>query len=94
MPHRGGRVGTRRDGVRPLMTKLTFYNLGNADTCLIDLPTGKKMLVDHANVRDPFDKHDLCVDLKATLEDDLRRARKDYYDIVAFTHIDNDHVCS
>jgi hypothetical protein len=93
MPHQGGQDGTRQDGEHLLMTKLTFYNLGNADTCLIDLPSGKKMLVDHANVRNPFDKYDLRIGLKTALEDDLRRARRDYYDIVAFTHIDDDHVC-
>lgn len=75
------------------MAKLTFYSLGNADTCLIDLPHGKKMLVDYANVRDPFDNHDLRVDLRAALDDELRRVDQDYFDVVAFTHIDNDHIC-
>jgi hypothetical protein len=32
---------------------LTFYPLGNADCCLIDLANGKKILFDFADKRDP-----------------------------------------
>ena len=31
------------------MPKLTFYPLGNADTCLIDLADGRKVLFDYAD---------------------------------------------
>ena len=75
------------------MSKLTFYPLGDADCCLVDLPSGKKMLVDYANVRDPLDRYDLRIDLVNELTDDLRDARRDHYDIVAFTHIHDDHIC-
>ena len=33
------------------MPRLTFYPLGNADTCLIDLANGKKVLFDFADMR-------------------------------------------
>ncbi len=76
-----------------MTTKLTFHPLGNADCTRIDFADGKKMLVDYADMRnedDPFDKRiDLPVELKA----DLRAANRDNYDVVCFTHLDDDHCC-
>ena len=40
------------------MAKLTFFPLGNADCCRIDLDVGQKLLFDFANVRDPSDPGD------------------------------------
>jgi len=74
------------------MHKITFYPLGNADTCRIDLANGKMLLFDYANVRDNIDKYDLRIDLEKTLRDDLIGAKKDYFDVVAFTHSHDDHV--
>lgn len=74
------------------MHKITFYPLGNADTCRIDLANGKMLLFDYANVRDKNDKYDLRVDLKKTLMDDLVVAKKNHFDVVAFTHSHDDHV--
>lgn len=74
------------------MHKITFYPLGNADTCRIDLANGKMLLFDYANVRDKNDKYDLRIDLEKTLRDDLIGAKKDYFDVVAFTHSHDDHV--
>jgi hypothetical protein len=73
------------------MPKLTFYPLGNADCCLIDLANGKKILFDYANMRDPNDEDDRRFDLPKALREDLEAAERDYYDAVAFTHLDNDH---
>jgi hypothetical protein len=72
---------------------LTFHPLGNADCTRIDFANGKKMLVDYADMRnadDPFDKQ---IDLPEELKSDLRAARRDYYDVVCFTHLDDDHCC-
>lgn len=74
------------------MHKLTFYPLGNADCCLIDLDNGQKILFDYAHMRDSSDKNDLRVDLEKTLRDDLESAERDGYDVVAFTHLDDDHI--
>lgn len=74
------------------MHKLTFYPLGNADCCLIDLDNGQKILFDYADMRDPNNDDDLRIDLPATLRDDLTTAEKDSYDVVAFTHADKDHI--
>ena len=74
------------------MHKLTFYPLGNADCCLIDLENGQKILFDYANVRDSDADDDLRIDLPEKLHEDLEEAGKDTYDVVAFTHADEDHI--
>lgn len=74
------------------MHKLTFYPLGNADCCLIDLENKQKILFDYADVGDPDDDDDLRIDLPEKLRKDLEEAEKDSYDVVAFTHADLDHI--
>jgi hypothetical protein len=65
-------------------TKITFFNIGNADTTLIQTKYGKSILWDYANMQG--EKH--C-DLPKVLNEKVLR---DYYDVVCFTHGDNDHV--
>ena len=74
------------------MHKLTFYPLGNADCCLIDLDDGQKILFDYADTRDSNNDDDLRIDLPTKLREDLDAAEKDSYDVVAFTHADEDHI--
>ena len=74
------------------MHNLTFYPLGNADCCLIDLDNGQKILFDYANVGDANDSDDLRIDLPTKLREDLEAAKKDSYDVVAITHADEDHI--
>lgn len=71
------------------MPKLTFFPLGNADTTLIDLAGGQKILFDYANRRNPEDEDDKRCDLLAELRKDL--GKRNSYDVVAFTHLDQDH---
>lgn len=71
------------------MPKLTFYPLGNADSTLIELANGERILFDYANRRNPADKEDKRADLPTDLRKDL--GTRDYYDVVAFTHLDQDH---
>lgn len=73
------------------MHTLTIFPLGNADCIRIDLQGGKKILFDYANMRDPEDKDDKRCDLEKELRDDLDSAGRDSYDVVAFTHLDEDH---
>jgi hypothetical protein len=75
------------------MPKLTFFPLGNADTCLIDLANGKKLLFDYSDERNPDDDDDKRIDLPKALRDDLNAVKRDYYDLVAITHLDDDHTC-
>lgn len=74
------------------MPRLTFYPLGNADTCLIDLANGRKLLFDYADERNPDDEDDKRIDLPKTLRDDLKAAKRDFYDVLAVTHLDDDHT--
>ena len=73
------------------MPKLTFFPVGNADCCRIDLANGQKLLFDFADTRDPSDKDDLRIDLPKALREDLESANRNHYDVVVFTHLDKDH---
>lgn len=79
------------------MPKLTFFPLGNADSCRIDLDGGEKLLFDYANTRCVDDPDDKRVDLPKLLRDDLDAAKRTppnrRYEVVTFTHLDNDHIC-
>ncbi len=72
--------------------RLNFFALGNADCCRIDLENGRQLLLDYAAMRDPKDKSDLRCDLPKELREDLDARHRDYYDVVAFTHLDDDHI--
>jgi hypothetical protein len=71
------------------MPKLTVFPLGNADTSLIELASGEKILFDYANRRNADDDEDKRCDLPTELRKDL--GKRGYYDVVAFTHLDQDH---
>lgn len=71
------------------MHKITFFPLGNADSSLIELDNGKVIQIDYANMRDPNDKNDKRIDLKKELDS---RVKNDSFDVVCFTHLDNDHI--
>ena len=74
------------------MHTLNFMPIGNGDCCRIDLANSQKLLFDYANLRNTSDKNDRRIDLAATLGADLDKAKRDYYDVVAFTHLDDDHI--
>src|SRR3989339_1133976 len=74
------------------MHKITFYPLGNADSYLVDLDKGKKLLFDYAQCRDEEDDKDRRIDLASALKNDLKESDRNYYDVVAFTHCDDDHI--
>jgi len=74
------------------MHQATFFPLGNADTCLLDLECGKKLLFDFAHWEDAEDDKDLRIDLGAALREDLEKDERDSFDVVAFTHLDDDHI--
>lgn len=72
------------------MPTLTFYPLGNADCSLIKLDNGKKILFDYAHMRCDDDDSDKRIDLPTELRKEL--GKRDYFDAVAFTHLDDDHI--
>ena len=74
-----------------MVHKLNFFPLGNADCCRIDLAGGQKILFDCAHTRGADDPDDKRCDLHALLRDDFAANKRDYFDVVAFTHLDRDH---
>jgi hypothetical protein len=74
-----------------MTARLTFHPLGNADCTRIDLADNRKMLIDFADMRDSKDPWDRRIDLPVELRTDLRAAKRDNYDVVCFTHLDDDH---
>lgn len=75
------------------MHRLTTFPLGNADTTRLDLINGKKILFDYAHMGDPTNKADKRLDLPTELRRDLKVANRGYFDVVAFTHLHDDHIC-
>lgn len=71
------------------MPKVTFFPIGNADTCLIELSNGRRVLFDFADMRNADDQYDLRCDLEKELRD--RMGDDKQIDVVAFTHLDTDH---
>ena len=70
------------------MHQVIFYPVGNGDTSQIVLNNGKRILFDfrHQNGDSP------SINLIDQLTKELKGANKDYFDIVAFTHGDKDHI--
>ena len=71
------------------MHKLHFFNIGNADSCLIELENGRRAMFDFADMRDKTNQYDLRCDLEHELRDCLGDDGE--IDVVAFTHLDTDH---
>lgn len=75
----------------PMAALLTFHPLGDADGTLIDLADGRKILVDFGD--ECSERQDeRRIDLAAALQADLARSGRPGFDVVAFTHLDRDHV--
>lgn len=74
------------------MHKVVFYPVGNGDTSQIILDNGKRLLFDfHHQAQGEDDGHPV-IDIKKRLRDELENAKRDYFDVVAFTHADKDHI--
>ncbi|MEX0283323.1 MAG: hypothetical protein AB3N23_01800 [Paracoccaceae bacterium] len=73
-----------------MTAKLNFFPLGNADTMRIDLADDRKVLIDYAAMRNGAAEDRRC-DLPEELRKDLRKADRNYYDVVCITHTDSDH---
>ena len=73
------------------MAKITFYPLGNADSSLIEFDDGRLMIKDYY-CPEEFEKDDKRVDMSDELQKVLDSKDRDYFDIVAFSHLHDDHV--
>lgn len=74
------------------MHTITFYPIGNAESIQICLENGQRLLTDYANQHNPLNPDDLRIDLAKVLKDELSTAGRDNFDVVAFTHLDDDHI--
>ena len=74
------------------MHTISFYPVGNGDCSHIKLDNGKRILLDyrqHPNATDPTKPE---INLAHTLRSELKASNRDNFDVVAFTHADNDHI--
>jgi hypothetical protein len=72
--------------------QVIFYPVGNGDTSQIILTNGKRILFDFRHQQQGEDEDKPVIDLKARLNKGLNDAKRDYFDVVAFTHGDQDHI--
>ena len=76
------------------MAKIRFYPVGNGDCSQIILANKKRLLFDYCHRRKAEDKDDPRIDLQKALSDELTAARRDGFDVVALTHLDDDHIAN
>jgi len=74
------------------MASITFYPLGNADSSLIEFADGKLMLIDYYRGKDENDDEDKRINLAEELRAVIDQKEREYFDVVAFSHRDKDHV--
>jgi len=72
--------------------RIIFYPVGNGDTSQIILENGKRILMDYRHQKKTEDGTGPEINLKARLTQELKDAGRDYFDVVAFTHGDRDHI--
>lgn len=65
--------------------KITFYPLDNAETCLLELKNGSKLLFDFADMNDGS-----TTDKRYDIKKDLSRIKK--FNVVMFSHAHEDHT--
>lgn len=75
-----------------LMHTIKFYPVGNGDTSQIILSNGRRLLFDFRHIARSEDDDMPEWDLKKKLKQELDDAKRDYFDVVAFTHGDQDHI--
>ena len=74
------------------MQKIVFYPVGNGDTSQIILENGRRMLLDYRHLKKTENGDGPEINLKDQLKEELSTANRDYFDVVAFTHADKDHI--
>lgn len=66
--------------------------MGNGDTSQIILENEKRLLFDYRHIKKTQEGNGPEINLKDRLKDELKKAKKDAFDVVAFTHGDKDHI--
>jgi hypothetical protein len=72
--------------------EIRFYPVGNGDTSQIILDNGRRLLFDFHHLSSSEDNNGPEINLASTLRDELASVDHDYFDVVAFTHGDKDHI--
>lgn len=72
--------------------RIIFYPVGNGDTSQIVLENGKRILMDYRHQKKTEDGTVPEINLKNHLEQELKDAGCDCFEVVAFTHGDKDHI--
>jgi hypothetical protein len=72
------------------MHEIIFYPVGNGDTSQVVLEAGRRVLFDFCHRTKSEDSDTPEIDLEKRLKDEL--GSRDYFDVVAFTHADLDHI--
>ena len=75
-----------------LKHQIVFYPVGNGDTSQVVLSAGRRVLFDFCHRKKADNEETPEIDLKKRLKDELDTAKRDYFDVVAFTHADADHI--
>jgi hypothetical protein len=75
------------------MHRVIFYPVGNGDTSQIILKNGKRILLDYRHLAKSEEGDTPEINLKARLLKELEEAKRPAFDVVAFTHGDDDHIC-
>lgn len=74
------------------MHTINFYPVNNGDSAQIVLENGKRILLDYRQCSDATDNSVPSFNVAGKLREDLENANRDYFDVVAFTHADKDHI--
>jgi hypothetical protein len=72
--------------------RILFYPVANGDTAQIVLSSGRRILLDFCHRGNAEDASTPEIDLIDRLRTELKDANRDYFDVVAFTHADLDHI--
>ena len=76
----------------PEKHQIVFYPVANGDTSQVVLSQGRRVLFDFCQRPNAESTDTPEIDLKKRLKEELKAARRDYFDVVAFTHADADHI--
>jgi hypothetical protein len=74
------------------MHQVIFYPVGNGDTSQIVLENGRRVLFDFRHKKKTEKGEGPEINLKDRLKEELKKTGKDFFDVVAFTHGDQDHI--
>jgi hypothetical protein len=74
------------------MHQVIFYPVGNGDTSQIILENGRRILFDYRHLKKAEDGKGPEINLKERLKNELKKAGKKSFEVVAFTHSDRDHI--